>query len=263
MSSTSLTVDDQRQVLYASLLRYAPETVPLRERALERVVLSALIGSSEQDPLRIGAIQENLRFGAYAPEIRVESIQSTLVKLNIEGKVGLTEVKTRTAYYIVPESNEDLGKAIQSGTQMFDTVLRRLLRDIDPRVSYDKGASICRKFIFECFTRFGRQIAKTVMGQLSAADLVRKPDVSEAFNAAVQDSGLEDEAIRSLQTICVNFLKSSEPDDEKLKFYLTQGYYFAELLGFQNNQFDPLAEQAFSGAVFYIDTNVLVAGLIR
>jgi hypothetical protein len=257
-----LTDDDQRQILYASLLRYAPETVPLRERALERVVLSALIGSSETNPLRIGSIQTNLKFGASAPEIRVESIQAAIEKLVIEGKVARGEVKKRNAYYIVEESNEDLSKAIQSATRMFETVIGRLLKDLEPLIPHEKGTSICRTFIIECFTRFGRQIAKTVTGQLGAEDLARKPDVTEAFKVAIRDSGLEAEAIRSLKTRCVNFLKSSEPDDEKLKFYLTQGYYFAELLGLQNNQFDPLAEQAFANSVFYIDTNVLIVGLV-
>jgi hypothetical protein len=56
----------------------------------------------------------------------------------------------------------------------------------------------------------------------------------------------------------VNFLKSNDPEDQRLKFYLTQGYYFIQLIDVDGLQFNPLNEQAFSGAVFYLDTNVLL-----
>ena len=105
-------------------------------------------------------------------------------------------------------------------------------------------------------------MAKTVTGQLESSDLLRNADASAAFDAAVAGVDLSSEALQTLEVRCIEFLKSGDPDDLKLKFCLSQGYYFAQLVGFQNGGFSPLAEEAFKGTCFYLDTNVLLYGLL-
>ena len=56
-STAPLTPDEKRQVLYASLLRFEPAMRSLREEALNRVVMSSLIGADLEHPVRIGEIQ--------------------------------------------------------------------------------------------------------------------------------------------------------------------------------------------------------------
>jgi hypothetical protein len=87
-------------------------------------------------------------------------------------------------------------------------------------------------------------------------------DTVSAFRAAIHGKPLSPAAIESLRARCHLFLKSSDPDDEKLKFYLTQGYYFTQLLGLEDRGFNPLNDQAFAGAIFYLDTNVLIVGVL-
>ena len=53
-----------------------------------------------------------------------------------------------------------------------------------------------------------------------------------------------------------------EPDDEILKFRLTQGYYVAQLLEYNSSDFNPISEDAFRDAVFYIDTNVIIGKIL-
>ena len=49
-----------------------------------------------------------------------------------------------------------------------------------------------------------------------------------------------------------------EPEDKNLRFRLAQNYYVAQLLELSPRDFNPLAEDAFSGAVFFLDTNVIL-----
>lgn len=258
----SLSIEEKRQVLYSSLLRYRAEMIPLRERALNRVILGALIGSTEGDPFRLGRIQDNLRFGSNKPEIRNEIIQETLERLIGAEAVGHTELLKRHAYYLTEKGQDDIGTVLMSSEELFSNVLRRLLRDITATVPPNTAASVFRKFIFGCFARFGQSIAKNVAGSLSSETLIRISDVELAFSAAVMEERLSPEAIESLKARCFSFLRSSEPDDEKLKFHLAQGYYFTQLLGLENRKFDPLNEQAFADATFYLDTNVLLEGIL-
>ena len=124
------------------------------------------------------------------------------------------------------------------------------------------GATVCRRFISECFARFGQQIAKAVTGQLKHDELLGAIDAGSAFEASVEGLSLPADAVESLETRCLRFLRSTEPEDEELKFRLTQGYYIAQLLELDFAQFNPIADEAFRGTIFYVDTNVLLARLL-
>jgi hypothetical protein len=116
--------------------------------------------------------------------------------------------------------------------------------------------------MFQCFARYGQIIARNVTGNLSHETLLKSLDTRPAFAAAIEGWHIEASAIDSLYARCQLFLRSSDPEDEKLKFFLTQGYYFAQLLGVENTGFNPLNEHAFAGATFYLDTNVLIVAVL-
>ena len=256
-------LSQKRQLVYASLLRYAPETAPLRERIFDRLVIAALLGSHEQNAYRIGAVQANLVFGANVPRnLRVERIQESLQRLREKGKVEVTQIRQRHAYYLTGKGQDELKRVIGSAGDVLQPVLKKLLLNTDHSLSFEVGSKVVQGFIFECFARFGAQMAKTVTGQLEASDLLRNADAAAAFDAAISGAALTPDVRESLQARCIQFLKSADTDDLNLKFCLAQGYYFAQLVGLQNGGFSPLAEQAFDGSSFYLDTNVLLYGLL-
>lgn len=254
-------MNDKRQLIYASLIRYAPEAVPLRERVLDRLVMNALSASSVTNPHRLGTISKNLALGPGA-HVRAEVVQEALARLIAENKVVPTLLRKRHAYYLTDGAKEEVQRLIESSEDLFQPVLQRLLENTDHLVKAEIGASICQSFICESFSRFGTAIAQSVTGQTSGDYIAQLADISAAFETATEGKFLSLEARDSLEARCLGFLKSTEPQDVRLKFYLTQGYYFAHLLGLPGTGFNPLAEEAFSGSVFYLDTNVLVVGLL-
>lgn len=257
-----MTTEDQRKSLYAALLRYAPETGSLRDRILDRLVLVALLESTESAPLRIGTIQENIEFGPGSSGLRTEVIQETLARLIAQAKVKHAELRTRHAYFLTEVGVTDVSEATDSAAALFEPVLARMLADTSSVCSQEEGATVCRRFISECFARFGQQIAKSVTGELSHDKLIDTIDARAAFITACEDVALSPEAAESLKTRCFRFLLSIERQDQELKFRLTQGYYIAQLLGLDSAQFNPIINEAFQGAVFYVDTNVLIPHLL-
>jgi len=257
----SLDSESQRQILYACLLRYAPETSPLRERALDRLVLGALLGSDPEHPSRMGRIQKNLMLGTRALTFRLDQIQQVLGRLIADGRVAEVEYGRRHAYHLTPRASEELRRAIDYSESLFERVLRDLLKDTEHHMPYELGAAVCRTFICECLARFGAHLARMVVGDLDPDEFARIADVGAALDAAADRHGLPREARESLSMRCSAFLKSRGPDAVTLKFYLTQGYYVAQLLELAENRFNPIAEEAFRGSVFYLDTNVLLLGL--
>jgi hypothetical protein len=125
-SKAALTLDEKRQLIFASLLRYAPETAPLRDRALDQLVAGALLGSSENEPFRIGKISASLVFGSDAP-IRVGVIQESLERLIAVDKVRRTELNSRHAYHLTPGATEEMGRLVRSTEDLFKPVFDQLL----------------------------------------------------------------------------------------------------------------------------------------
>jgi hypothetical protein len=258
-----LSTDGKRQAFYASLLRFEPAMRSLREGALDRFVLAALIGSDEEHPLRVGEIQANLKFGPTAPRLRDQTVQETLDRLIDGGKVTRTSKLKRHAYCLTKDGAAEVGIAVESGAGLFDRVLQRVLRDLTPTVRFETATTICRNFLCECLAQFGRHFALISTGRWTKEDFSRAVNVTAVFTTAVRGMELTPAARESLEAGCVALLHSSHPEDQQLRLYLTQSYYFTQLLGFEGKQqFDPLADEAFRGSVFYLDTNVLLPAIV-
>lgn len=259
---SQLEIEERRASLYASLLRAAPEATYFRDRALEKVVLSGLWESSEENPIKAGTVERNLYKDSRPFTLRVEIVKKTLDRLVDKGFVGTFRERGKSVYYLTGTGRETLEKELDASKDFFTPVIDRLLKGIDPSISSEIGAAVIRHFILECFAQFGRQIANSVLGYTSKETLANNGEVYSAFQNAIANYDLEACAVESLEYQCTSFLKSNHPQDEDLKFHLTQSYYLLEILGANGTGFDPLAQQTFNGSVFYLDTNVVISGLL-
>ena len=257
-----MNTDEQRQILYAALLRHSPEAGSLRERALDRFVLVALLGSSESEPMTIQRIQELTVLAPKSPGLRTDVIDETLVRLVHAGRVDHVETSAGDSYFLTGLGRQHTDEATHSAAQLFRPVLDRMLRDTTGLFSEHDGENVCRTFISECFARFGHQIAKAVAGDLTDDESFGGADIEGAFQAAVQTVSLSVEAVQTLRARCNRFLHSMEPDDKDLKFRLAQSYYVVQLLELSPQDSNLLADDAFRGAVFYLDTNVVLDGVM-
>ena len=212
--------------------------------------------------MRIGTIQTLTRVMPGSPGLRTNVIQETLHRLANHNRVAHTRLKTKHAYYLTDTGRNDTDEATESAGQLFEPVLARMIQDTSALCDERDGEFVCRQFVSECFARFGQQIARAVTGEVTKDSLIEGIDVRGAFRAAISSLSLSNEAIESLEVRCYRFLRSTERADEELKFRLTQGYYVAQLLGLSTDKFNPMADNAFREAVFYIDTNVLVGRLL-
>ena len=257
-----MTTDEQRQILYAALMRHSPEAGSLRERALDRFVLVALLGSSQSNPMTIEQVQGFTILVPNSPGLRSDVIDETLYRLVRDKKVEQVELAVENRYCLTDVGRHNTDEAAESAAELFRPVLDRMLRDTAGLFPRDHGETVCRTFISECFARFGHQIAKAVTGDLANDGMFGGADISGAFQAALETVAITEEAMQSLRARCYGFLKSKEPDDQTLKFRLAQSYYVVQLLELSPSDFNPLAEDAFQGAIFYLDTNVLLDGVM-
>jgi len=257
-----MNIEEKRQNIYAQLLRYAPEAGSLRDRILDQLILAGLLESAEDRPLRVSTIQSKIRFEHSSQGIRTEVIQEALDRLEAEEKVGQTLHHKHNVYFIKASGIAEIDLAAETASDLLQPVLARMLINTSSVCTEEEGTAVCRKFISECFARFGQQIAQVVTGELTGKQLEETINAGLAFQEAITGFSFSREAIESLRARCLTFLQSKELEDEKLKFRLTQGYYVAQLLGLDSAPFNPIASEAFHGAILYIDSNVLIESLL-
>lgn len=257
-----ISIEEKRQSLYAALLRFTPEAGSLRDRAVDRIVLTALVGSTEALPFKFGNIQQNTRYRHDAPGLRDSVIKEALERLIGCKKVAQKELKKKNVYFLTDNGVADTEDSASSAAQLFDSVLDRMLADTTIMVDRETGAGVCRRFISECFARFGYHLAQAIARGTCGEETLSAVDVAQAFREGTQGVKLSRDASDSLFVRCKGFIHSIEPADQDLKFRLTQGYYIAQLLEMTNGQFDLITEEAFKGAVFFLDTNVIFGRIL-
>ena len=256
VAESQLSLADKRQIVYSSLLKFSPEATSLRERALDRLVLGGLVGSTESDGFQLHHVLANIQVTRSGPQLREDIIRASLERLIVADKVSRIEKKKRRFYFLIEKGTKETNEAVSSADKLFSEALSEVLDNTAHYFTYAVGFSIARKVILTIFARFGRDLAKAVTSGGYEASFDRA-QVVRAIHQAIDKGSLTDEAIGSLSTRLLEFLKSRNASAEKLKFHLTQGYYFAELLAADTMAFNPLAEQSFKGAMFYLDANVL------
>jgi hypothetical protein len=87
-------------------------------------------------------------------------------------------------------------------------------------------------------------------------------ELSIAFDEIAARHFVPSDCRESLRVRCLGVFRHSSLATHRLILHLTQGYCFAQLLGVDRGTFNPMMEEAFRGSVFYLDTNVLFAGLL-
>jgi hypothetical protein len=257
--SLVLNTDQQQQIVYASLMRFGNETISLRQRCLDHLVMNGLLGASVHDPMKVGQLQKKLHLGTHAPILRSEVLRDALLRLDQEGKVHSVLIRKKKCYFLSIEGKKEIGSAVVSAESLYKPVIERLLAHTEDIVAKDIAVKICTDFICEAFARCGLALAKDVHGHTA---FPHPSDLAAAFHAAAKGMDISETAKQTLESRCLSLFKSRELDVKRLIFYLTQGYYFVQLLGLDHNGFDPIAEQAFQGSVFYLDTNVILHGLL-
>jgi DNA-binding PadR family transcriptional regulator len=261
-----LTLKERRKSVFAAVLRYSPEAGSLRHKVIDRLCLVALFQRTE--PLAANELTPEVSIAK--TRIRTEQITEALARLARKGHVETTkQMKKKKGKEKAVQlfSISDAGKAQVEGLitdteKMFEPAVNRMLTNSNLSLPADQARVVCVRFISECFSQYGLQISQAVIGvgvnNIALGEMV---NVSSSMRKATKGLHVTTHDRESLEARALRFIKSKEPVDEELKFRLTQGFYLENLLGLDSSQFNPIVENAFEGAVFYLDTNVLLTPL--
>lgn len=253
-------LEEKRQLIFGSLMLYSAESIPLRDRALEAAVLAGLVGSTPEKSMRNGDVQRIIRAGIGEIGLRQEVIRETLHRLIDKGLVQAAEFMRKPAYYLTEAGEARTRQGTLEAQSLFDPVLDEILANADQGLNKNQAASVLKDFISTAFARFGASIADHMTGR--KPHFANSIELAITFDQVAAKHFVPSECRESLKARCLTVFRHSSLATHRLVLHLTQGHCFAQLLGVDRGIFNPITDEAFKGAVFYLDTNVLFAGLL-
>lgn len=250
-----------RELVYAALLRFTPEAKHLRERAIDQIVLDVFRETTKSSALNAGKVRRKLEKTSALPPLRIETVSEGIQRLLKEGLLEKLEEENQRKYFISEQGNIKLRTSSENFAVQLQEAVGRHLKDFDT-LSKETAEKAFRVFLVQCFSRIGRLLADTVLGRRPTKHVNDHAEVDNAIKIAITECRCPNNSSESLKTRLRNFLKSEDPSDQQVKFQLSQAFYLAQLLEIDSTQFSPLADDAFRGAILYVDTNVLIRWLL-
>ena len=249
-----LEIARQRAVLFSARIQYGPETQPIRERAIDRLVEQDLLISDSESGQNVDQIYNHgVRNGL---RIHRNDLGRSLERLKIAGRITECGVIKPISFRLAEPVAAELWTIQKASEQRIELVLRKLFETC-PRgwKAYESSFTSC---IATIFAELGETYARLLSGGVSKDEMLASPNISSAISKAILGDPSVDEG--SLRNGVLHFFQDEDPEFGQLKFNLAQNYYIAKALGLDPNG-TLLSREMLEGAEFYMDTNVLVTAL--
>ena len=235
-------------------MQYSPQTQPIREQAIDRLVEQALlIGDSGMGLTPDQICEHNARAGFRFQ--RSETFRS-IERLTTKARVQALAIIKPQPYSLTETAANELWELQRSSELRIEQILRRLYSSVPSGWrSMEKPFLRCVSTIF---SELGEMYALQLRGDISKNHLLVRPRVGSAIDEALITHPGTDAS--SFRAGIARFFSEEDPDFGALKWNMTQNYYVSKALGF-----DPtgslLSKEILDGSDFYLDTNILISAL--
>src|SRR5579859_1456373 len=243
-----------RAVLAGARIRLAPESQPLREAAIDRMVMQALLYDGSTLPRTVRELQDR---GALtltgAPEaVRRADLQASLDRLVTQERVVATGDGAFKRYALTADTAAEVSAAHVQADQRMERVLQKLFRS-SGHIRKHKAAFV--DCICAVFGRLGERYVRLLKGDLNQDAIALSATVSKAIEASIRGNPTVDP--EGFTAAVYRFFRDPDPDFDVVKWIFAQNYYVAKAIGLDPAGFT-LSKEVFGNSVVYLDTNVLM-----
>jgi hypothetical protein len=243
----------RRLVLFSARVQYGPETQPIREHAIERLIEHDLLLADGTSGQTLAELYHQSERGGF--RIHRADLAKALERLKFAGRVAECGAIRPIAYRLTQDALEQLWDNQRASERRLEKILRQLFRDCPNGWRFYEAAFVqCISLIF---SELGEAYARLLQGG-SRDDFLSRATISSAISEARTRYPKVDE--EWLKVGVHSFFEKDDPDFIYLKWNLAQNYYVAKALGL-----DPagslLSEEILGGTELYMDTNVLISAL--
>jgi hypothetical protein len=251
--TAALDIQAQRLLLFSTKIRFSPETQPIRDSAVNKLVEQALLLADE--PVTVTEIQQQgaLYFLEGASALPIRDLDAALLRLHEEQRVIMDETSDPPRFHLVESVKTELWHAEHVAETRYNETINKLFKGVPG--GKEKYGTAFLECLCRIFARLGEKYVRHLQRELAPQELFSQPDVQRSFNEIKTKYPAIDISI--LEKAVYRTFEENDPSFTQLKWNLGQNYYVAKTLGL-----DPsgrlLSKEIFGNATLYLDTNVLM-----
>ena len=245
-------INEKRLLLFSTRIRFMPQTQPIRETAIDKIL--------EQNLLLCDSPQLTREIEAQCFDLKGRPVLSRLdIEASLKRLVGESVVITpghEARYSLSNRRKEELWTVQNAAEQRYGNIVNRLFKGVSGGPS--RYSSPFLESLSLVFSELGEAYVRHIQGEISLSELVTPANIERTIGEIKRRYGNVDRG--TLGAALLRFFEEVDPSFAELKWNLAQNYYVAKALGL-----DPsgklLTREIFGDGFFYIDTNVLVHSL--
>ena len=252
----------KRSILFSARIRFSPETQPVRDTAIDKIIEHDLLIADREEGLTLQEMEEQgaVSFAGGTPAISRLDMQKSLERLVEMNRLRViaSGKQDQKRYRLSEKALQELWEMQQSTERRFSRVVDGLFRNAE------EGSSAYVTPFLEClciiFSRLGEAYVRLIKGEVGLDELLSLPSVLRALGEITTRYPSINQLL--FKAAVFSFFRDSDPDYDAIKWNMAQNYYVAKALGLDPSGY-LLSKEVFGGAVFYLDTNVLIDGALE
>jgi len=251
------TIEEKRALLFSTKIRFSPQLQSIREAAVDKIIQQNLLLTEDGRGLSVDALLSDvLSLEAGVPTLTVKDAKHSLGRLLASGRVIATAGAPEPTYALSDTARIELWMIQHESEARLGRVCSRMFGH-EPDLLPD-----CSRLFLQClttiFSRLGEAYVRVLKGDNKMSDFVGTGTIDQVIQQVAPKES--DKALTCLRIALLTFFAEDDPDCAAIKWNLAQNYYIARALGMDASGM-LLSREAFDGAVFYLDTNVIIPAI--
>ncbi|MGB5217435.1 MAG: hypothetical protein WBN66_03955 [Smithella sp.] len=244
-----------RSVLLGARMRFSPTGASVREEAIDRI-LEQNLAYADQTGLREEELRNIIRLPGANPILTVADTHAGLLRLIGRGHVVKKPPAGSGKFILSADMGHEIEQAIDQTQKSWDAVIKDLFSAAGGPQSQYADAFI--EVLCYVLSRMSSGYISVMIGK-DTQNFDTRHLIKHANDTVLKSHPVTDK--KALEFGVTRFFQESTPQFDAIKWNMAQNFYVAFALGI-----DPkarvLSSELLAGAVVYLDTNVLIPGLI-
>jgi predicted nucleic acid-binding protein len=255
-------IGTKRNLLATVKMRFSPESQRIKEEVIDRIVTQTMMLMAADELETVQQLQKAIS-QENGFHIASNDLDSAFERLTARGEAVAEEEKgvkrfgahKKYCYRLSEQTRAKIGELESLAEDRLNKVVEKLFCNAKEGTAV--YSNIFLSFLASIFTKLADESVQVLVGNAAAEE-----PFSRCFSSALSavEPDLRKLDLELFKEAVSSFFRDRDPDYDALKWNMTQNYYIMEVLGL-----DPsgslLTGQLFSGALFYLDTNVVIDAL--
>lgn len=255
---TTRSIAEKRALVFATRMRFSAESQVIKDTAIDKLIERQLYILHNEEGVTSHEIeqQEAICLPDETPVITRLDVEKSLKRLEDSNKIVSKTISNQVKYRLSEQALQEHQEIQESTEKRFSQIMARLFKNAPEGIQpYYAPFLECLCIIF---SQLGETYVRLIKGDVGLDELLRSPIIRQASQAVIKKCPSIDKVL--FKSAVLSFFQDTHPDYDLIKWNMAQNYYVAKALGL-----DPsghiLSKEVFGGAVFYLDTNVLINAL--